>query len=448
MSDVQEKSAHSGENAPRAGSPLRRRFIASIGLMLLPFLVLSVAGYVLFRDVMGSFQEIKTEAFEELSPVLRIQILMQKAAMPPNDYLITGDRKEQRSFHQLVAEVDKSFENAFHLPFKRAQEKNLIRALHADWLNIKDAGNRLFTYPVRQGNRMAAEAMERFDAHVDATDRLFAELVAVIDRELNEEQAAVQAANKRMAWLVAAIFLTGGALNIGIGVALARSVLVPARELERGAEHFTAGNLAHRVPVSADNELGRLATAFNTMAERIDRHAKELKELSIHDGLTGLFNKREFGVRLADEIARAQRYRGAFSLIMIDIDHFKAVNDTYGHQAGDEVLTSVSAVIKGEARDVDFVARYGGEEIVVVLPHVKGADALTVAERVRTAVAARSVPMRGGKTVNVTVSLGVAAYPDDADTGEKLVGAADEALYRAKRSGRNRTERSGGGHTA
>ena len=127
---------------------------------------------------------------------------------------------------------------------------------------------------------------------------------------------------------------------------------------------------------------------------------------------------------------------------MLDIDDFKRVNDTYGHQKGDEVLAQVAGVLRGLSRDLDAPARYGGEEMAVVLPQTDADGAALLAERMRQAVEALHVPgAGGGRAIGVTVSFGVASVPDTALDRETLIAAADAALYRAKRSGKNRVER-------
>jgi diguanylate cyclase (GGDEF)-like protein len=165
---------------------------------------------------------------------------------------------------------------------------------------------------------------------------------------------------------------------------------------------------------------------------------KELERLSQTDGLTHLYNRRHFEEQFAAEFARAQRYHTPLSLLMLDVDHFKNINDTRGHPAGDQVLREVAQAARTTLRDVDLVARYGGEEIVALLPNTGPADAQRAAERVRQAVEAIRVEHPKGP-IGVTASLGLAWFPSgEIADHEALVRAADVALYRAKHSGRNR----------
>jgi len=163
------------------------------------------------------------------------------------------------------------------------------------------------------------------------------------------------------------------------------------------------------------------------------------KVSSITDSLTGLYNRRHFQERLAAEESRSRRHRHPFSIIMLDIDHFKNYNDTCGHPTGDKALTIIARLIKAEVRDIDIVARYGGEEFVMVLTETDKAGAWKVAERIRKRVADHKFPhAQVQPDKRLTVSLGVACFPDDGDAAKDVVERADEALYRAKKIGRNR----------
>jgi diguanylate cyclase (GGDEF)-like protein len=160
------------------------------------------------------------------------------------------------------------------------------------------------------------------------------------------------------------------------------------------------------------------------------------------DALTGLANRRQFEERLLAEVDRTRRFPAPLGLMMLDIDHFKQVNDRFGHQAGDDVLRAVAGAVSDCARDVDVAARYGGEEMAVLLPGADVAGALAAAERVRKAVEALDTGILDaeGEPVRVTVSLGVASLGEGPTDGDDLVAQADAALYRAKHAGRNRSE--------
>jgi len=149
------------------------------------------------------------------------------------------------------------------------------------------------------------------------------------------------------------------------------------------------------------------------------------------DELTGLYNRRYFNDAIQREVERFKRFAQRFSLVMLDVDHFKRFNDTYGHLAGDDALKNVADALRETARTFDHVVRYGGEEFALILPHTDADQAMAAAERLRQAVEKRPVQVNG-KSARLTVSLGVATFPEDAINARDLVGRSDEALYEAK----------------
>jgi len=198
------------------------------------------------------------------------------------------------------------------------------------------------------------------------------------------------------------------------------------------AKPFDAGELIARV-----NTQLRLKRLHDALLEKTER----LSKLADKDGLTGLYNHRYFQDKLTEEFIRAKRYELPLSNILMDIDYFKKINDTYGHAAGDVVLKGIGSMLKGSTRkDIDTPARYGGEEFAIILPHTELSKALKVAERLRKAVAEHPFKVPSGQ-VSITVSFGVAAIPHpEINDKQTLIKASDEALYRAKEKGRNRVE--------
>ena len=160
-------------------------------------------------------------------------------------------------------------------------------------------------------------------------------------------------------------------------------------------------------------------------------------KLATVDGLTELYNHRYFQDALRNQIEASKRYGQPFSLIIIDIDFFKKFNDTYGHQAGDAVLRQVAQTLKKNSRTTDFVCRYGGEEMSIILPNTTNEEAMNNANRLCKAIAERPFQLNSTETGNVTISLGVATFPDNAQTPQELIEYADKCLYYAKEHGRN-----------
>jgi two-component system cell cycle response regulator len=164
---------------------------------------------------------------------------------------------------------------------------------------------------------------------------------------------------------------------------------------------------------------------------------RELRQLATRDALTGLLNRRSFDALLAEEIERARRLGHPLTLVLLDLDHFKTVNDTHGHPAGDAVLAAIARLLELEVRTIDRVARIGGEEFAVLLMETTAGEGLVVARRLVTAMRSRPVKISDGVTLAVTVSAGVAGLPTYGEPETGLMAAADKALYSAKRGGRD-----------
>lgn len=187
--------------------------------------------------------------------------------------------------------------------------------------------------------------------------------------------------------------------------------------------------------IKIGNTIFKFISSHDMEAEYYD----QLYQFSIRDGLTALYNRKSFDDRLESEFSRCKRYGHSLSLVMIDIDHFKQVNDTYGHLAGDAVLTNLSKLFGKFFRSVDFIARYGGEEFAIILPETPLNGAVLTTERIRMAIAQNEVYVNQ-HTIRVTISAGVAEYKPETPSPIALIGESDKKLYEAKNNGRNRVE--------
>jgi len=242
-------------------------------------------------------------------------------------------------------------------------------------------------------------------------------------------------------WL---IFAAGAATLLLAGFIVARRVADPIRQMTRATGRLKKGDFGTRINVTRDDEIGELARAFNTMGEELKARDEslaesfnEVKRLSETDALTGLLNHRMINERLAQELARAQRYGGRFGLIVIDLDNFKLLNDTHGHPVGDETLRRFGELLVREMREVDFIGRHGGDEFMIVLPECGPPEIAGAAEKLQSVLADSPLETPDGSLIPLQMSLGVACYPEDGQDVNTLIALADANLYLSKSRGGN-----------
>lgn len=318
----------------------------------------------------------------------------------------------------------------------------------ADLARARDEGDSLRA----AGQRAAADEAERharqewrdtFAALDTMSESLF---VSAGDLGTQRAQSFDQAARHvelmvGVAYVMLALALAGGGLLVH--QLLLKPILLTTAALDREETSHSV-----RLPASAIGEIDlfyrsveRIATALSEIedAHRQARAAQaELRRLASIDELTGVANRRWFTAMASRELERCRRFNHQLSLLMIDVDHFKRVNDTHGHAVGDEVLKAFTRVLEGNLRSVDLLGRLGGEEFAVVLPESDHNAASHTAERLRAAVEALEFPFEDGTLLKITTSVGIAILSTVGETLDSLLARADSALYTAKREGRNR----------
>jgi len=279
--------------------------------------------------------------------------------------------------------------------------------------------------------------------------RVFAlcdEILTINRMELERAQEEMSAVlrNAHRTGILLSLFATGAMTILGAGFIL--SLVFPLRNLMTGIERIKEGDLEVAIPVTTLDEVGELTSAFNQATITIRQQREQLLKETVTDGLTGTYNQRYFRQVVRQEIDRAARSGHPLSLLMIDLDHFKEFNDTFGHEAGNEMLKKLTGLLRDTIREIDILARYGGDEFAVILPETPAECARTIAQRMVETASALSI---GWKPATMSIptlalSIGGASYPSEATSAEMLIHKADEALYQAKAAGRSRVSWTGG----
>ncbi|MFP4609987.1 MAG: diguanylate cyclase [Thiohalophilus sp.] len=409
---------------------LRQRMTLGTGLMLVPLLLLGIVGYLFYLQTIDSFESVIQESLPVGVPVSELHRDILQLDMPLDQYLLTGSQRERRRFSQQAEEIERQFNALLNNTALLREYHEDIRRAAASWHELVTLGEAIIERD-STGRTVPLADITHFEEQQKKTSRILDEIYSTLQSEIRTNYQNALHNQQQIQVLLLVVFLAGILVAVNIGNRLARQVIRPLTLLREGTERFGNGDLSYRIELENRDEFGQLATTFNKMAD-------ELELLASYDSLTGLLNKREFESRLQDEVRRAKRSRNPFALLLMDLDYFKQVNDTHGHPAGDHTLRVLAALLKKQVREADYVGRYGGEEFGMILTDTAEKDARDTAERIRRLVEEKAFAISDSATINITLSVGLATYPDDAGNAETLFACADKALYKAKETGRNR----------
>lgn len=363
--------------------------------------------------------------------------------------LLAADEAGRRAALDRLDEVGERLRHSFAAlaALPDAGDAEAVAEARALWPPYEIASGAMLALLADGRRAAAAEAFRAAAADHAALEQALEALQAAGAQAQAAARADIARAAEQTRWMTLSIGT--GLMIIGIALVLLfeASLVAFAQRLRLALTRAEAGDAHAPVPHEAhDDEFGELARAVRSFAAGLDSQRRREKELLAQAGtdeLTGVANRRAFLERADDEISRALRYGHTLSLVMIDIDHFKQVNDTHGHAAGDAALVRMVEACRPGLREHDVLARLGGEEFVILLPHTDAARAVLVAERLRAAVESAPVDTAAG-LFHITISLGSATLHHGdgaggtADSLSSLLERADKALYRAKRGGRNR----------
>jgi len=421
----------------RVFSSLRQQIMLAAFSMLLPLIILATSGYYIYLGTVDSFDAVLDDVFLQVLPAGELREFLFQASVPVTNHLISSNQDEREKYQKLKKQIDMLYKDLLDVNFDElgfANKNILVRSLE-EWNTAVSHADELVLSRDNISDEEATRLFNKFDEHLGmATDR-------IVIFQQNTNQAIITKHSKveqQLEYIQFFIVISSIVAAVLVSVLIAyffiRNVVAPLKIIEMGAEKFGEGDFHHRLDIASRNELGKLAMTFNSMADK-------LEEIATRDSLTGLLNKKETLRILDAEIKRARRHAGNVSLMMLDLDYFKRINDTYGHQAGDSVLLSTARLIEKHVRGIDYVGRYGGEEILIVLPATSETESVEIAERIRRSLASTAIPVNDTQHINLTVSIGVAIYPVDGDTEDALLSCADQALYQAKGAGRNQVVR-------
>jgi diguanylate cyclase (GGDEF)-like protein len=415
---------------------LRFWIAVCMAFTLLPITVSAIVDHVILnRGVIAAFQDVAVRQREQLAPLQTLRLELWEAGIPVNEYLGEREARQNAAYRALRTRIETQFAALQDAVKAESKLVDLLQRARSDWNDADRLAGELFSGSIAVNDLHADALVDRFDGILAAADDKLQALAQGIDADLDRDHALAERAYERAEW-VAGICAGIALLMMLLGITgISQIMVVNVERLIQGARKFADGDRTHRINVQVPPELRQVADEFNKMVERIHQSEAALAEEAREDALTSLNNRRAFNEALDGAFARLRRLKDPVVLLSLDIDHFKQINDRYGHDVGDEVLRSVAQVLRSSTREVDRVFRVGGEEFAVLVAETDALGAHVAAERIRAAIAAHAVVTSHGR-LQVTSSVGIALATSSMRQDE-LLKAADAALYRAKAQGRN-----------
>jgi diguanylate cyclase (GGDEF)-like protein len=371
---------------------------------------MGVIAIVSGRTLVQSYESSITAITARMSPIFVAQDLLYQIEAIATTHALGLDTWGVEKPEPTIAEVSENFRIFFDAQAKdhpaTPSADRLADELVAAWRQSRASLDALFRQDAGTRNAIDAYSLAHTDiANVNALVAQFRQLSIL---ELQWRINAGRAIAGKAFYHILSYALLGFLVLTAVIIVLSRSVLESIGRLTVAADNIGRKNLSYRVILrNKDDELGRLGEVLNTSTKKLQELYQELDRRSTHDGLTGVLNRAAFDERLSAVCLSADRDKTPVSLLLIDIDFFKSVNDTYGHQAGDHVLKLVAGAVANAMRPGDTIARYGGEEFAAILPDTSGAGAMAMAERIRTIVESLSIETDASERVLVTVSIGL-----------------------------------------
>lgn len=416
---------------------VRNRLLLALAGMLIPLAVFAWATLYAINQTVGYVEKALVRPVHEIDRVMHLHGFLNETVKAPNHYIVHGRSDERDAFRRAIVQFEDQLQSMTDSAGLSSKQRQLLSEAGRLWREGKYYGSRILAMEHPVGSRRAADNMEKMYRVFDNLETVINRVHHISQVELRDGATHVREVKKNIVASIVYVFLAGIGTMLVLGLWLARSVLNPIRKLEAGVRGVANGDYSYRIADISNDELGRLAQSFNAMGGSLESARTRLEQLSLQDDLTGVLNRRAFERALVEELARAERSNKQVCVIIVDIDHFKKVNDEHGHLVGDVVLKKFAECMSEHMRPMDRLARYGGEEFAIVLPETNHRNTMSSAERLRRVIEATAFHAENDVIIEVTASFGVACSLIDASNPTDLVSLADKRLYYAKRAGRN-----------
>ena len=414
------------------------KYKASLPVILLAFTLVSfVSLSIYFMGNVESITENLTARHHELEQVQVIEAAASELVFPHLDYLTTRNPESKELANALFSRIEKQVHFLYTMNVVHEDEHILLDYIGENIKTAKQISQQIFEYDGDHHHHYMQLINDLSEAHLVPIRSTLVDWHAQEARDVNKLNATAETKLNN--------YLFGAAVVLALALAMVvftlwfnHIILIrPVLDITNTTSQLATSDFSRKAKVHSQDELGKLAHNINEMAVSLDRMYCELNNQARTDQLTGVLNRLSMDELLQRELAAANRNHQSLSMAMFDLDHFKTVNDRYGHPVGDKVLQAVVDVVLRNIRRCDYCFRYGGEEFLLLFPNTNTSVATKVLERCRAAIEAQRLAIDSYK-IPITASFGLAGYPDDGSTPETLISNADDALYAAKSTGRNR----------
>ncbi len=403
---------------------VRQRMMTVIAVLLLPLAVLSAVSIMVLNEQEMAFRDSVEESVHGLIPLTTLEYYLQQALV---DELLAESNDSVPGFAALTQNIDNSFSSIGVGMDSKDMPADILEDAQKSWLQARPSVRRLVQQVHTQHVSDAATNLHTRMELEQATRDISNARVSLSDVLRVRYEKAVAQRKTQLHWLVWSWVLTLTAAAL-LAMVFLRSLLRPLRALTQAARRINEGHEGVRVEVGGRDELAVLADCFNRMTANWESTQAGLKTEAIKDPLTGLLNRRGILSQLDTELERHRLSAQPLSVLAMDLDRFKLINDHYGHSMGDRALAWVAETLRGILRENDHLGRHGGDEFIAVLPLTSHAKALEIAQRIGAVIREAAARV----AVYPEITIGVATMPEDGDEAKSLLEVADSRLYAQK----------------
>jgi len=415
-----------------------------IPVVILTIIIITLIGSgVLTLAKTTQHSENLTSWFKENGEILEISHELAELVFPHVRLTMGQDfennTKTRETIRQKLKKLDELFLDILYEEHLTKEETTNLENINTRMIALKVISNKILALKLPHEHEKGMALLHEFsNNHIRPINNdLYNWYTRDLDRVNSLQETARQETHTYfiVAGLLAALTLFALSLAIWVNN---QSIIRPVLKIKQITAKLARGDLKQRIEIDNDDEIGELAQDISNMASSLETINQKLNDAARTDGLTGILNRRACDEILDQHFSSSLRYDLIFSIILLDIDHFKQINDEHGHEAGDIAIKSIATICQQQVRDCDFVFRHGGEEFLILLPNTDKNDSIVAAERIRTKIQNTTIDT-GSSALGLTVSLGISSFPEDGLESLQLVRNADNALYKAKEGGRNQT---------